>query len=338
MKARKQESKKTRKQFLKACFFIFLFFYFFVPRTNAATIFSPVVELSADPGESVNGVVKLFNETSDNLFLDLSIEAFSSGDESGQPIYLPPEAKYDYLNWFTVAQDSIVLTPRQVALIPLTVNVPANAVPGGYYAVIFWQNTNAPGAGQSPIGINSRVGTLVFLKVNGEITESGELVEIGTKNKQSLFYELPINFVVRFSNIGNIHLRPQGKIKLTNIFGQTKSLSINSDRRNVLPGGTRLFEVVWGSSSPDRNLIQQFWHNLKQEFNYLAIGKYTATLELNYGEQNAQTVRGEFSFWVLPWRLIVAVLFSLLIFIFLWRFNRKINKLKKRLTKSGINE
>lgn len=320
---------------MKRLFIIFIFVllgsFFYYP-VSAMTVFSPIIELEASPGESVRGIVKLYNETSENLALTSSIEAFTAGDEPGQPIYLPPEAKYDFLSWFSLDESAIALTARQVGLVPFTIKVPFDAVPGGYYGVIFWQN-NPEQNNNEAVSINSRVGTLVFLKVKGEVEERGEISEFSIKDQQNTFFEMPINFQVKFSNQGNIHLSPNGTIKLQNLIGQTHYLAVNSEKRNVLPQNTRLFEIIWGNPSSNGNFISDFLSRLGQEFNYLTIGPYTATLELNYGKDNPQVVNQEVRFWFWPWRLIVATLIVLIILTFLIRLNSKINSLKKKVVR-----
>ncbi|NUM25695.1 MAG: hypothetical protein HUU49_03690 [Candidatus Buchananbacteria bacterium] len=322
------------KRFIFICIFA-VGVLFFSPAASATTIFSPIIELEAAPGETVNGLVKLFNETAENVVLSSVVEAFTSGDETGQPVYLPPEAQYDYLNWFAVEQKEITLTPRQVALVPFTVKVPFDAVPGGYYAVIFWQ-TSLAGENQAPVGINSRVGTLVFLKISGAVTESGEVSDFGLKQPDT-FFELPVDFTVRFTNSGNIHLRPTGTVEVKNIFGQKHYLEINPERRNVLPNSTRLFEVVWGSVGNNTNLVSTFLTKLSQEFDFLAIGPHTATLELEYGSTSPQRLTETISFSIWPWRLLLTGVVLVVIVVFLIRLNNKINRLKKKLTKK-INE
>lgn len=325
---------------MKRLFFIFIFtvgWSFFVLPVEAMTVFSPIIELEAKPGESVRGLVKLFNESTDDLVLTSSIEAFAAGDETGQPVYLPPEARHDFLNWFSLDESAVVLTPRQVALVPFTVKVPFDAVPGGYYGVIFWQ-TEATDDGLAPIAINSRVGTLVFLKVQGAVQEQGEILTFEVKNQNNIFFELPVDFQIRFANQGNIHLSPNGTIKLQNLIGQKHYLSINSEKRNVLPQSIRLFEVVWGSSGNNHNLISNFLSKLSQEFKYLALGPHTATLELTYGFDQPQNAVRSVSFWVWPWRLMITAVAALLLIIFLIRLNGKVNHLKRGLAKKNDDQ
>ena len=89
---------------------LFISLLFGANNALATTIFSPLIEMEVEPGESQSGVVKIYNETDESLFLVSSVEAFTSGDESGQPEYLPEISKYDYLKWFNVEQDSVILT------------------------------------------------------------------------------------------------------------------------------------------------------------------------------------------------------------------------------------
>ncbi|MDX9893439.1 MAG: hypothetical protein RB292_03420 [Patescibacteria group bacterium] len=294
----------------------------------AATVFSPVVELTGAPGETLQGVVKLYNETDEDLVLVSSIEAFTSSDEVGTPIYLPPDQRRLYLDWFTVPTDSILLQPRQVAIVPFTVSIPAKAVPGGYYAVIFWQQS--PDKQVDSLAVNSKVGTLIFLKVEGDLVESGEVLDFAPAEAKNIFWELPLNFLVRFANNGNIHQRPTGVIELRGWFGQLASLPLNPDHKAVLPDTVRRFEVAWGSGFAG-SAWQNFWLSAKQEFEYLAVGKIQASLTFAYG--SAEPVVRTVDFWFIPWRLLSVVLLLLVGLIVFLCLNKKIKKIKHQPSK-----
>lgn len=314
----------------KIVIFISIFFpLFFISPARATTIFSPLVEMEVSPGQKQSGVVKVYNETSDNLYLTASVESFKAKDESGQPLYLSLEEKDSFLNWFSLSQKAIVLKPAQVILVPFTVSVPKEATPGGYYAVIFWQ-TSPPEAGEgAAVGIAGKVGTLVLLKVKGEILEQGEILEFTPQPPKNYFFKLPINFLIRFKNIGNIHLKPVGEIKLKNWFGQIQTLPVNNPPRNVLPASVRRFEVIWGQNLTG-DWFQQFLPILQQELKYFTLGPYRAILTLNYGSEQEQTVSKEISFWFIPYHLIITVLLAIFVLIILRKINKKINQLKRR--------
>lgn len=309
--------------------FILAFGLFLIRPTIAATIISPLLELESESGETQTGVVKIFNETEDDLFLQSSVEAFTAGDETGQPAYLALAQKNSFLDWFNIEQDSILLKPKQVAIVPFELDVPADATPGGYYAVVFWETVSTPSQ-EIPVSVSSKVGTLIFLKVKGEIQEQGGIKEFTTRPAGGCFFNLPLSFVVRFANTGNIHLQPAGKIELKNWVGQTEVFEINSAQRHVLPKSMRRFEVLWGQASADDNLWQRFIAGFKNELDCLAWGRYTAVLNLNYGTESPQNIISQLSFWFIPWRFLIIFVLVILVLIFFIRLNSKINKLKRK--------
>ncbi|MAF13978.1 MAG: hypothetical protein CMI53_03740 [Parcubacteria group bacterium] len=306
-----------------------LTFVFFSSDALATTIFSPLLEIEVDPGITEKGVVKVFNETDAELFLTATVEPFTAGDESGQPLYLPPEAKHNYLDWFDLEEDLIIILPNQLRVVPFNINVPADAVPGGYYAVIFWGNEPSPAVGDIAVSIRGKVGTLIFLRVKGEATEIGEVLEFRTEPIKNIFWQLPINFVTRFSNNGNVHLKPTGTIELDGWFGENKIFPVNQDERFIIPQTVRRFQVVWGQE-PIGNFWENFIVGFKQEFSGLTFGKYTATLKLNFGLDTNQELTDEIIFWILPYHLF-SVLLIVIIFLGIFiKINKRIKKLKNK--------
>ncbi|OGY47079.1 MAG: hypothetical protein A3J62_00405 [Candidatus Buchananbacteria bacterium RIFCSPHIGHO2_02_FULL_38_8] len=308
--------------------------FFIITEAKATTIFSPLLEMEIDPGQSQSGVVKVYNETDQDIFLTSSVESFSAGDETGQPIFIPLEERNSYLSWFKVADEEIILRPSQVGIIPFIVTVPAEAVPGGYYAVIFWKNAPGPLAPGSEVSVSSKVGTLIFLKVKGEVFENGEILEFKTQPPQNYFFSLPISFSVRFKNSGNVHLRPVGPIELTNLFGQTEVLAVNELQRNILPNSVRRFEIIWGQTLSG-NWLEQFWPGLRQELSQLAFGPYKATLTLSYGVENIQTVSKELKFWLIPYRSLVVFILIIIILAVFIKINKKVKRIKQGEFKKG---
>lgn len=307
---------------------IFLFsFVFFSSEALATTIFSPLLDIEVEPGTTEKGVVKVFNETDTELFLTSSVEPFTAGDESGQPFYLPPADKHKYLDWFDVEEDSIIVLPNQLRVIPFNINVPVDAVPGGYYAVIFWEGQPSPTVGEVAVSVRGKVGTLIFLKVKGEVAEVGEILEFRTEPEKKLFWQLPINFLTRFSNVGNVHLQPTGTIELAGWFGENNFFLVNADERFILPQTVRRFQLIWGQE-PTGNVWENFFLGLEQELSNLTIGKYRATLTLNFGLDNNKQLTEEISFWIFPYHILsILAVAVILIFIF-FKVNKRIKKLK----------
>jgi len=167
------------------------------------------------------------------------------------------------------------------------------------------------------------------LKVNGEINEKAEVSDFFILPSQKYFFGFPLNFIVRISNTGNVHLIPSGKIELSNKFGFSESLEINGGKNYVLPNSTRRFELLFGDKESSGNLFSNFWSGLKQELKNKSFGKYTATLRINYGTANQGALTKQLEFWFIPWRLMTslfAVIILSVIFVFV---NFKINRLKR---------
>ena len=301
---------------------------------SAITVFSPVVELEVAPGETQAGVVKVYNETLDTIFLEASIEGVTAGEKFGQPLYLPPEEAGSHLNWFSLSQTELTLNSQQVAIVPFEVIVPSNTVPGGYYAVIFWA-AGASNEQDSQVVVGSRVGTLIFIKVTGDLVEAGS-IENFQVNPQSVLYQFPASFAFDFVNSGNIHLIPEGTITVKNFLGKEKILAINESRRFILPNSSRLLETFWGNSA-GKGIFTNFFKQLEFELSNLTIGKHTAILDITYGS-NKNAISQEIEFWVWPVRslsLAVVVLVLLLLFIYI---NSKISKWKKALISNERQE
>lgn len=306
---------------------LLLFSFGFVSNASAITVFSPVVELETEPGQTQEGVVKVYNETQETVFLQASIEGFAPGESAGQAVYLPPEEAGDHLNWFSLSQDELTLNSEQVAIVPFEIDVPSDTVPGGYYAVIFW---SAAGDNQNnQIAVGSKVGTLIFIKVKGDLIEQGSIENFQVK-PASVLYQLPDSFSFDFVNSGNIHLIPEGRVEITNYWGNKKILPINQERRFVLPGSTRVMEIAWALSG-NSSFIASFFDRLKLELSNLAFGKHTATLKISYEGDQQNFSEEKIEFWVWPVRTIILIIAVILFFIFFIRINLKVKRLKKTL-------
>ena len=297
---------------------------FFIPADSLAmTISPPVQELVADPGATIRGVVKLFNDENQTKTLYADIQTFTAKGEKGEPGFLEQEIDENMLaHWIKLSSIQVVLEPGQRQEIPYIIQIPPLADPGGHYAVIFW-STQAPAIKGTGVAIASKIGTLVLLRVQGEIIEQGRLLDFSLKDKKKFYAHLPIDFMVYFENSGNTHLKPYGEIKISNLLGrQTDSVKVNiaidpngieAPVGNVLPQTRRMFENSWVKNN-SAETAQGFLKTLKYEKDNFAFGRYQALLHLQYGAQ-AESIQSQLVFWVLPWHLILVVLLGAMVLI-----------------------
>jgi len=271
---------------------------FFSSHSLALTVSPAKFEFLADPGDTIQSQIILINEQKTPLVFQASFEKMTVRGDYGEPVFTGE--KIDLATWIKVTPSKVKLEPREEKKIPLIIEVPKNADPGGHYAAIFWR-TVSPEGGGSGMGITMRVAALVLLSVSGEVIELGEILNF--KADKKLANSLPINFDFGLKNTGTVHLKPEGEIVIKNIFGKmVEILTVNSEGYNVLPQSERIFSTSWGSKSEIKG--EGFFAELKREKTDFALGYYRAVLNLEFGEKK-ETAQASFGFWVIPWRILL---------------------------------
>ncbi|MBI5765976.1 hypothetical protein HZA71_01985 [Candidatus Falkowbacteria bacterium] len=300
---------------MKKIIIIFLLSIFFLPAIARATTISPlVIEVDLDPGRAIKKTISLYNETGQDLRLNGYIETFKPKGENGEA-EIASALNYQALSWVGLPINAVNLKPGEVLEALVAINIPKTAQVGGYYLAVMWETAPTVRAGETPIGVSGRVGTLLLLKVKGAVQEKLEISEFSTKN--NFYNHLPADFSARLKNLGNVHIKPGGYLTIENIFGRVvENLPFNNDKGNILPQSIRKFALVWQRKNPPE-VSGGFWRELAAEFRQFAFGRYVAQLNLEYGESQQRISSPEIVFWVIPWRLLT-ILVVIILLIFLW--------------------
>ena len=302
----------------------------FARNASALTLSPPLKEIGADPGSKVQVMIKVYNESKEEVSVSSSAADFTAKPEgSGEPDFLDlksNEATSDLASWIEIPSTSFKVKPLDWQSVIFEISVPRDAEPGGHYAAIFFTPEKAqPEKGN--VSVDYKTGSLILLTVSGDAKQEGKLESFKIKDDIKFFDYIPVNFEVRIKNNGNVHFRPGGGIEIKNIFGKkTTDLPILKEESggNILPGSIRKYEIVWGENN-EENLPQGFWNIVKYEWNNFYIGPYTAvaTVGLPQGLSDPMSV----SFWIIPWQLLIVVLVSFVIILFMFRtYNRWIIK------------
>lgn len=315
---------------LKVIFFFGLFLCFSVKTppvyaqsaspSEGLTISPPIFEITLKPQESAKYTIRVTNPTKNLIELYPSSMDFASSGEGGQPTFLPANEtsnRFSMANWITFETSKIALLPEQVVEFNFQISVPEDAEPGGHYGVVFLATEPPKTEGStSHISLSSKVGSLLLVKIPGDINEKGSVEEFSTP---WFYFSPPVNITAFIRNSGNIHFRPDGEITIKDWKGKDlERISINPLKGNVLPDSRRKFEIKWDSEK------EPFWK--------IPIGRFSANLRLAYG-QSEQTLDSKVYFWIIPWWIIITTgIFFLVVvmLIFFKRRKRKNNRPKKK--------
>ncbi len=255
-------------------------------------------ELVVLPGQRVQTEISLANRISNNRQFTLTVEDVRGTSDGSRSVELLGEERgpYSIRDYVQFPESTLTLDLGERARIPVTISVPPDAEPGGYYGSILVSTVqedvgNTSATTRSPIV--ARVGTLFFVTVPGDVVRQGQTKSFTTTNGKWWYEEGPIDLAITYENSGSVHVNPYGELRVSNFIGEEVGF-VELEPWFVLPKSLRTRDITW-----DRELL---------------FGRYTATVHINRGYDDIVDEQSVV-FWVLPWK-VVASLFVVLFVIF----------------------
>ena len=254
-------------------------------------------DMTASPTQDWSSNVRVINANEAPLKIYTDVVNFRPDGEGGRgsmsPVLDDERNGSTLAEWITVTDTEQLIPAEQTVAIPFTIDVPEDAAPGGHYAAILIGTRSFDATqGTAQVETAQVVTALVFLRVAGDIQETGQIRDFTTSR---LVSEVPaMDFSIRFENTGNVHLQPQGNITITNMWGRERGIlpiNQNSQFGNVLPESIRKYNFSWSG-----------------DWSFADIGRYKAVATLAYREQTKRFTDSTTMFWVIPWRALLLVL------------------------------
>ncbi len=273
----------------------------------ALSVTPPLIKSNISPGQLWKSTVKVVNNNSEEITVYVKAVDFKGNGENGTVTFIeaegtPDEADYLLSRWINLPEESIKIDPGKSYEVPFIVAVPESASPGGHYAAILIGTKPPEGkVSGASIKVSSLISTLVMLNVSGDINENGQIREFSTD--KSVYGQGEVNFKVRFENLGNVHVQPQGEIRVFDMWSKNISgIKINHSTEfgNVLPGDIRNWEFDW-----------------KEDIGLLDMGRYRAELILTYGDKARETLTQTRYFWIFLFKPLAAIISSVLLLLFI---------------------
>ncbi len=260
------------------------------------------IDVEMSPGESRTFQLSVSNRLGFEKTFTLVEEDFKGSRDLQRPVMLlgNDRGPYSLRDSLRISTTSIDIPHGHKARISVTINVPADAQPGGMYGSVVVGTVTKPGATNNESGsvgtspIITRIGTLFFVRIKGPIQVDGKLTAFSLAgNRTMLWNSDPVSFNLLYQNEGNVHLNPFVTIAVKNMLGSTVG-SIDVEAWFAMPQSLRFREVLWNPP--------------------FLFGRYVAHAQINRGYDNL-TDSADIVFWVIPWKIIVIILIILIIII-----------------------
>jgi hypothetical protein len=267
------------------------------------------MEAFINPGDTITKYVTVTSRSKTRVEFSLSVEDFIGSRDPNNPVLIlegerSPRSFKDHVKADT---NAFGLEFGEKITIPITVTAPGTTEPGGYFIAILISNApsqlaTSSSASETGAGarIVSRVGSLMFIRVNGPAEEAGQLTDFKVQGPARLLHQSqPNGFEILYENTGTVHLVPYGIIDVKNIFGKTVStLPINA--YFSLPDSVRYRQIEWASKG-------------------FRLGRYSATLNLHRGYDDLVDTK-KIAFWIIPWKFILIFVVAIAIVVTLVYF------------------
>ena len=262
--------------------------------------------LELAPGESRTVEVTISNRMGVPKRFSVETEDAAGSSDPAKSLVLLGEdtGPYTIKDYISVPNEQFDLEHSYRARVPVTISLPADAPPGGRYGSLLvsvvsdsTERENNGGASAGSVVV-SRIGVLFFISNPGDTTPSSELKNFESIGGQKFYTESPITFGITHENTGDVHTTPYGEIRITNMLDDEVGF-VKLDPWFILPQSLRTREISW-----DRELL---------------IGRYTATAYINRGYDDIID-EASYVFWVLPWKIVLAVFSSIFLFFLAIRF------------------
>jgi len=271
------------------------------------TAIPPRLELEVLPGSTLQETLKITNSSPTEQTYQATFTDFIVSDDQGTPIPISEgtSGRWSLASWLNIKPTRVTLKPQQTSAINLIITIPADALAGGHYAMVTYNPitqdlpSQPAAAGKTGSTIIQKVGTLIYLNVVGDVTEAAYLKQFKTDKNFKKYG--PINLSAEIENLGDVHIRPQGTVTISNLLGKTTAV-LNLEEKNIFPFASRKYELT----------LPGKWR----------LGRYQAKLEAFAGNSQVP-LNGLIYFWIIPTREIAFVVLTIIILIILLEIKKK---------------
>jgi len=279
--------------------------------------------LKAAPGEKIQVQLRVRNISDQPVSVVTSAKDFILDVDGETPVSIDDSSsnRWSLASWLTITPTEHNIASKSTVGINVLIEVPEDALPGGHYAMVLHEPGETANSDEfsvdknngSGAAINQRVGTLLYVVVEGPINEEAYVRDFSFPG----FTEYgPVPFDFSVENNSDIHITPQMSVEIFNLFNQ-KIETIAVDAKNIFPLSSRDFTGQW----------DRVW----------GWGYYKAKLTMSYGSEGSIVVANT-TFWLLPLKVVLSAIILLMILIIItYSIKRHLNH-RKEMSEKKIQD
>lgn len=279
------------------------------------TVIKPEVKTSVELQIRNTGLKK------EDLRVDL--KKFNVNNSTGE-IALTDDLPDEVSSWIAFQSPVFSIDPGAVFNQAIQINPPA-AVGFSYSFAIVITRVSEPVNNTGKTKLKGSVAVFTLLTVDRPgVIRKYDISEFSSPRRS---YEyLPVKFTIKLKNSGNTIVQPTGNIFIQRSPTAVQPISVltlNPSGAYLLPAVSRELSVDWRAGFPVYETVKTAenaaqkqhllwrWANL-QNFRF---GRYYAKLVAVYNDgQRDIPIEAVISFWVIPWKLLLSLVFLLVIF------------------------
>jgi hypothetical protein len=250
------------------------------------------------PGSTIQDKVTLWNNGNFERTFDIYARDAYNTDNGGIDLLTKEQGSKDLGSWVKLERELVTIPPHKGLVIPFTLTVPADAVPGDHDAGIVASLATSTGAAQNTgVSVEHRVGVRMYTRVTGPLTPALVIEDVDSSyhggNGFSGGGGVDVTYTVR--NTGNVRLKAHQTLSASGLLGWPLAERTPPDVNELLPGAEAAYT---------------------QHFDDIALaGRVTTDITITpfapsvseKGLPPLEPTTRSTSTWAVPWKLLLAL-------------------------------
>jgi len=270
------------------------------------TVSPTTIDLTLSNSEIAIQEIGVWNTGDETISVHTYAMDFSIDKENSFTFFEPGYESYSCAAWLSMEETEFNLAAGESKNVIVTISVPQELEPGGHYAALFFEMVPPEAQSGVSVAVAGRIPSLFYITIPG-VTGADIITnaEIASLLLPSVVEKGSIEVGVTVRNTGNVHLPIAAKAYFTDFRGREVG-ELDLGQVIILPNSERVIKATWEGAP--------------------FIGKVKTSIVIGYFDQNGELVNkaATGNFQVIPWKLILIAVFSLVFLIVLmWMIRKK---------------